>query len=242
MAVMGLRLAGRSNGVAKLHGEVSREMFGDLWPDVPADEVPITSVTNGVHAHTWVAPEMADLLTRHVLPEWHEAEAEPLGAPRRGPRRRALAGPRAGPRGSSSPSCASGCATQLMARGLSASDVEWTDSVLDPKALTIGFARRFATYKRATLLLSQPERLRALLLSGDRPVQLVFAGKSHPADDSGKELIRQIVDVRRRPRGPPPRSCSSRTTTSPSPAPCSRAPTCGSTTPVGRRRRAARRA
>ena len=82
--------------------------------------------------------------------------------------------------------------TQLMARGLSSSDVEWTDSVLDPKALTIGFARRFATYKRATLLLSQPERLKALLLSGDRPVQFVFAGKSHPADDSGKELIRQI--------------------------------------------------
>ncbi len=79
-----------------------------------------------------------------------------------------------------------------MARGLSSSDVEWTEAVLDPKALTIGFARRFATYKRATLLLSQPERLKALLLSGDRPVQFVFAGKSHPADDSGKELIRQI--------------------------------------------------
>jgi starch phosphorylase len=79
-----------------------------------------------------------------------------------------------------------------MARGLSSSDVEWTDSVLDPKALTIGFARRFATYKRATLLLSQPDRLKTLLLSGDRPVQMVFAGKSHPADDSGKELIRQV--------------------------------------------------
>ena len=81
---------------------------------------------------------------------------------------------------------------QLMARGLSSSDVEWTDSVLDPRALTIGFARRFATYKRATLLLSQPDRLKRLLLSGDRPVQLVFAGKSHPADDTGKELIRQV--------------------------------------------------
>ena len=81
---------------------------------------------------------------------------------------------------------------QLMARGLSSSDVEWTEAVLDPRALTIGFARRFATYKRATLLLSQPERLKALLLSGDRPVQMVFAGKSHPADDSGKELIRQV--------------------------------------------------
>ena len=76
MAVMGLRLAGRSNAVAKLHGEVSREMFSDLWPDVPTDEVPITSITNGVHAGTWVAPEMADLLTQHVLPEWHEADAE----------------------------------------------------------------------------------------------------------------------------------------------------------------------
>src|SRR3546814_10500796 len=79
-----------------------------------------------------------------------------------------------------------------MARGHSSSDVEWTNSVLDPKALTICFARRFATYKRATLLLEQPERLKALLLSGDRPVQMVFAGKSHPADDSGKELIRQV--------------------------------------------------
>jgi len=191
MAVMGLRLAGRSNAVAKLHGEVSREMFSDLWPDVPAEEAPITSVTNGVHAHTWVAPEMADLLTRHVLPEWHEAEADrwerlaevgddELWRAREQGREALVAFVRQRLR------------TQLLARGLSSSDVEWTESVLDPRALTIGFARRFATYKRATLLLSQPERLKALLLSGDRPVQLVFAGKSHPADDSGKELIRQV--------------------------------------------------
>src|SRR5205085_9524320 len=76
MAIMGLRLAGRSNAVSSLHGEVSREMFADLWPDVPTDETPITSVTNGVHASTWVAPEMADLLSRYVLPEWHEAESD----------------------------------------------------------------------------------------------------------------------------------------------------------------------
>ncbi len=192
MAVMGLRLAGRSNGVAKLHGVVSREMFGDLWPDVPVDAVPIQSVTNGVHAQTWVAPEMADLLTRHVLPGWHEAEADrwdllaearddELWRVREQGREQLVAFVRQRLR------------EQLMARGQSASDVEWTDSVLDPKALTICFARRFATYKRATLLLSKPERLRALLLSGDRPVQIVFAGKSHPADDSGKELIRQIT-------------------------------------------------
>ena len=191
MAVMGLRLAGRANGVAKLHGAVSREMFGDLWPDVPVEETPITSVTNGVHAHTWVAPEMAELLNHHVLPEWHEAEADrwqlltecrddELWRAREQGREQLVAFVRQRLR------------HQLMARGLSASDVEWTESVLDPKALTICFARRFATYKRATLLLSKPERLRAMLLSGDRPVQLVFAGKSHPADDSGKELIRQL--------------------------------------------------
>jgi starch phosphorylase len=192
MAVMGLRLAGRSNAVARLHGVVSRDMFGDLWPDVPEDEAPITSITNGVHAHTWVSHEMADLLSREVLPDWHEAEAEPwarledvredeLWRVREQGRERLVAFVRDRLR------------TQLMARGQSASDVEWTQSVLDPRALTICFARRFATYKRATLLLSEPDRLKALLLSGHRPVQLVFAGKSHPADDSGKELIRQLT-------------------------------------------------
>jgi starch phosphorylase len=191
MAVMGLRLAGRSNAVAKLHGEVSREMFSDLWPDVPTEETPITSVTNGVHAGTWVAPGMDDLLTQHVLPEWHEAGADrwarleeahddELWRAREQAREALVSFVRQRLR------------AQLMARGLSSSDVEWTESVLDPRALTIGFARRFATYKRATLLLSQPDRLKRLLLSGDRPVQLVFAGKSHPADDSGKELIRQV--------------------------------------------------
>jgi starch phosphorylase len=191
MAVMGLRLAGRANGVAKLHGEVSREMFNDLWPDVPVEETPITSVTNGVHAHTWVAPEMDDLLTRHVLPGWHEADAahwERLTDARDDEVWRA----REQGREATVAFVRQRLRSQLMARGLSSSDVEWTDSVLDPKALTIGFARRFATYKRATLLLSQPERLKALLLSGDRPVQMIFAGKSHPADDTGKELIRQV--------------------------------------------------
>jgi starch phosphorylase len=191
MAVMGLRLAGRSNAVAKLHGEVSRDMFSDLWPEVPAEETPITSVTNGVHAHTWTAPEMAELLTRYVLPEWNEATSE---------RWERLADARDDEVWRAREQGREGMVAfvrqrlriQLMARGLSSSDVEWTDSVLDPKALTIGFARRFATYKRATLLLSQPDRLKTLLLSGDRPVQMVFAGKSHPADDSGKELIRQV--------------------------------------------------
>jgi glycogen phosphorylase len=192
MAVMGLRLAGRSNGVAQLHGQVSRKMFADLWPDLPTDETPIISITNGVHAHTWVSPEMADVFTRHVLPDWDEAgpaaweqifempDDELWRAREQGRgrlvtfvRRRLKEGARA--------------------RGLAGSDVAWADEVLDPRVLTVGFARRFATYKRATLLLSQPDRLKALLLSPDRPIQLVFAGKAHPADEAGKEMIRQIV-------------------------------------------------
>jgi starch phosphorylase len=203
MAVMGLRLAGRSNAVAKLHGAVSRRMFSPLWPGVPEDETPITSVTNGVHASSWVSSAMQDLLERCVLPEWHEAGRDrwarvrdvgddEIWRVRETERERLVQSARRHLRSS------------LLSRGVSASETAWCDEVLDPRALTIGFARRFATYKRATLLLSQPERLRALLLSVDRPVQLVFAGKAHPADDAGKELIRQIVtfssspDVRHR--------------------------------------------
>jgi starch phosphorylase len=203
MAVMGLRLAGRSNGVSKLHGAVSREMFADLWPGVPPDEVPITSITNGVHAGTWVSPEMSDLLGRRVLPEWAEAgpdrwamidEAadDEIWRVREQGRERLVQFVRRHLRESS------------MARGVSVSDVAWCDEVLDPEALTICFARRFATYKRANLMLSQPERLLALLRSTHHPVQFVFAGKAHPADEAGKEMIRQIVafaagaDVRHR--------------------------------------------
>jgi len=203
MAIMGLRLAGRSNAVSELHGEVSREMFGDLWPDLPRDETPITSITNGVHAHTWTSPEIGDLLTRYVRPEWYEADPaawarvseapdDELWRAREQGRERLVTFVRRRLRESA------------LARGASSSSVAWADEALDPRVLTIGFARRFATYKRANLLLSQPERLKALLLSPERPVQFVFAGKAHPADEAGKEMIRQIVacaaelDVRHR--------------------------------------------
>ncbi len=192
MAVMGFRLAARANGVARLHGEVSRQMFQPLWPDVPVDEVPIGSITNGVHARTWVSAEMNDLLTRHVHPHWGEAPAsdwsriedatdDEIWRVREQGKDRLIALVRDKIRRSA------------VARGQAPSDVAWADEVFDSRALTIGFARRFATYKRATLLLSQPDRLRALLTSTDRPVQFVFAGKAHPADDHGKEMIRQIV-------------------------------------------------
>ena len=198
MAVMGLHLAGLANGVSQLHGEVSRTMFQGLWPNMPADELPIRSVTNGVHAPTWTSPEMDDLLSRAIVPAWHEADKaawarvgdvrdDELWRVREQGRERLVAFVRERLR-----SAAAG-------RGVSSSDASWCDEVLDPRALTIGFARRFASYKRATLLLSQPERLKALLLSTERPVQLVFAGKAHPADDVGKEMIRQIVQFSRDP-------------------------------------------
>ncbi|MGQ0519771.1 MAG: alpha-glucan family phosphorylase [Actinomycetota bacterium] len=198
MAVMGLRLAGMSNGVAKLHGAVSRSMFSGLWPDVPPEEGPIASVTNGVHARTWVSADMDDLLSRHMVPAWDEADAsmwtrlesardDELWRVREQNRERLVGFVR------------QRLKSAALARGVSESDVAWCDEVFDPRILTIGFARRFAAYKRATLLLSQPERLKALLLSPDNPVQIVFSGKAHPADDVGKEMIRQIVQFSRDP-------------------------------------------
>ncbi len=192
MAVMGFRLASRSNAVSKLHGEVSRHIFNDLWPDVPADEVPIGSVTNGVHVPTWLGPEISEVLDRRFPPEWAETgnskwskvqeipDAE-LWRARERARERLVYFVR------------DRLKKQLLARGVAEAEAAWTDEVLDPSILTIGFARRFAPYKRGTLILSDVDRLKRLLLSGDRPIQIVFAGKAHPLDDPGKELIRQLV-------------------------------------------------
>ena len=205
MAVMGLRLAGRSNGVAALHGEVSREMFADLWPDVPADEVPIASVTNGVHAPTWVSPEMADVLSRHVLPEWHEA-----GAERWARARRRVPTTSSGGRGSrvasgSSRSCRRGCAgSSSAARPVASPTSTWTDEVLDPKALTICFARRFATYKRATLL-PLPARAPEGAAPVRRPAGAVRVRRQGPPGRRrGQGADPPDRRLRRRPRGPPP--------------------------------------
>ncbi len=180
MAVMGLRLAARSNGVAALHGATSREMFRPLWPDVPVPEVPIGSITNGVHGQTWVSSRVDSLLTRVVGENWWSADRERWNAVR-------------GVDAADAWATISDGRDELirLARSRLGADV------LDPRALTIGFARRFATYKRATLLLSDPDRLRALLQDRDRPVQLVFAGKAHPADEAGKELIQRIEQFAR---------------------------------------------
>ena len=198
MAVMCLRVSGKANAVSKLHGQVSRHMFQNLWPGIPLEEIPITSITNGVHGRTWVTSGMAELYDRYVLPEWGEASPDrwahidaarddEIWRVKEHGREQLVAFIRKRLRDSA------------IAQGVSELDLDWCESVFDPRILTIGFARRFAEYKRATLLLSEPERLRALLLSPDRPIQLVFAGKAHPADDLGKQMIRQIVQFARDP-------------------------------------------
>jgi starch phosphorylase len=195
MAHMGLRLAQRANGVSKLHGEVSRDMFGDLWPGFDAGEVPIGSVTNGVHGPTWAARDISKLL----------GESEMDGGSSIEPVTDSLLWElRCGLRAKLVDEVRRRLRESWLNRGASALELGWTDSVFDPEVLTVGFARRVPTYKRLTLMLRDPDRLRALLLDPERPVQLVVAGKSHPADDSGKALIQQIVrfadqaDVRHR--------------------------------------------
>jgi starch phosphorylase len=176
MAHMGLRLAQRANGVSKLHGEVSREMFHGMWPGFDTAEVPITSVTNGVHGPTWAAPATLDLIDNET-----SISDRRLWSLRCELRTRLVTEVRRRVRAA------------WLTRGASALELDWTESVFDPDVLTVGFARRAATYKRLTLMLRDPDRLRALLLDPERPVQLVVAGKSHPADDGGKSLIQQIV-------------------------------------------------
>ncbi len=192
MAVMGLRLGQRANGVSTLHGQVSRTMFAGLWPGFDTDEVPIASITNGVHAASWVATEIRDLLAENVGLDnaqeqvgWESARQiapDRLWATKRVLRERLVADVRQRLRAS------------WVQRGASDAELGWINDVLDPDVLTIGFARRVPSYKRLTLMLSDPARLKALLLDPQRPVQLVIAGKSHPADDGGKRLIQQLVE------------------------------------------------
>jgi starch phosphorylase len=170
---LALRTAARCNGVSELHGEVARRMWAHLWPGRPVDEVPIGHVTNGVHAPTWVSPELADALLETGLdvaarePAWERAaglDLERLADVRRRKKDDLL---------------------RLV--------VERTGTALDPEALTVGFARRFATYKRADLLLGRPEELAALLADPERPLQLVFAGKAHPDDADGKAVLTRVA-------------------------------------------------
>jgi starch phosphorylase len=200
MTVLAIRLANIVNGVSKLHGSVSRKMWHAIWPDLPEPELPIISITNGVHTASWLAPEMAQLYDRYLGTQWlqrpsehsvwkradHIPDAE-LWRTHERRRERLVAFARVRLR------------NQLRRRGATPAEVARADEVLDPEALTIGFARRSATYKRGTLIFRDVERLAAIINNKDRPVQLIFAGKAHPRDHGGKELIAEILHMARRP-------------------------------------------
>jgi glycogen phosphorylase len=200
MAHMGLRLAQRANGVSLLHGKVSRGMFNELWPGFDSSEVPIGSITNGVHAPTWAAPEWLELgrelvgnddlgMLREpqVWERLHQVDPGHMWSIRSQLRARLVEEVRARLRQS------------WLERGASDAELGWISTAFDPDVLTIGFARRVPTYKRLTLMLRDAERLEKLLLDADRPIQLIVAGKSHPADDGGKALIQQVVRFADRP-------------------------------------------
>lgn len=197
MAMMGLRLAQRANGVSTLHGKVSREMFAGLWPGFDAEEVPITSITNGVHAPTWVAPEVLRLGARQVGPGRTDDALSVGGSQRwdavaRIPDREVWE-LRRHLREQLVQEVRERLAAGWRQRGAGPAELGWIDGVLDPEVLTIGFARRVPSYKRLTLMLSDRDRLMKLLLHPERPVQIVVAGKAHPADDGGKRLVQELV-------------------------------------------------
>jgi starch phosphorylase len=200
MTVLALKLANVSNGVSKLHGRVSRKMWRNIWPDLPEVEVPITSITNGVHSFSWVSPEIAQLYDRYLGTPWRERPEDPAAwrrietlpdselwrtHERRRERLVAFARER--------------LKAQIRRRGAAPHEIARAEEALDPEALTVGFARRFATYKRGTLIFRNLDRLNQIINHKDRPVQFIFAGKAHPKDQGGKELIAEIIHVARRP-------------------------------------------
>ena len=191
MAHMGLRLGGRANGVSLLHGAVSREMFADLWPGFDPNEVPIGSITNGVHGASWMSREIMEIAEREVGAETMELGGEWSGLNRIGDAE--LWGIRRVLRERLVGEIRRRIKASALQRGMSEAELGWTTSAFDPDVLTIGFARRVPSYKRLTLMLRDPDRLRALLLHPEHPIQIVIAGKSHPADDHGKQLIAQMV-------------------------------------------------
>jgi starch phosphorylase len=201
MTILALRMASFSNGVSRLHGEVSRQLWRNLWPGVPEEEVPITHVTNGVHFQSWISQEMEQLYERYLGPSWREQPAEQSVWRRvesiaaeelwhtHERRRERLVG-----------FTRKRLHAQMKRRGASQAEVETVEDALRPDVLTIGFARRFAAYKRATLLLRDKARLAGILNDPKKPVQIIFAGKAHPMDDAGKALIQQIISLAREPQ------------------------------------------
>ncbi len=201
MGIFALKIAGKKNGVSKLHGEVSRELFADVWPHIAPSESPITYVTNGIHTCTWLAPKLKELYNKYLIPYWQDNMHEDFVWEKiksipddklwkvHTDRKIKLL------------SLVKENVTQRLRReGVSYDEINEITSKLNPNALTIGFARRFATYKRATLIFKDLERITQILNDEQRPVQLIFAGKAHPADKEGQELVRYINEISMKPQ------------------------------------------
>ena len=196
MGILALKVAGKKNGVSKLHGAVSRELFGDVWPEIAANESPITYVTNGIHTCSWLAPSLKELYNKYLIPYWqdniHQDEVwkninnipnQELWGIHQQRKQKLLE------------LVKESTTNRLRRSGYSYEEINDITSKLNPNALTIGFARRFATYKRATLIFKDLERITQILNNADRPVQLIFAGKAHPADKEGQDLIKRIHEI-----------------------------------------------
>ena len=201
MGILALKIAGRKNGVSKLHGAVSRELFGDVWPEVPANESPIGYVTNGVHICSWVAPAIKELYNEYLKPYWqddisndetwndiYKIPNEKLWAVHQARKVKLLK------------IVKDSTTARLRRYNYGYDEIEKLTSGLDPNALTIGFARRFATYKRATLIFRDLERITQICNEKNQPVQFIFAGKAHPRDVEGQHLIRYIHELSLKPQ------------------------------------------
>ena len=196
MGILALKVAGKKNGVSKLHGAVSRELFAEVWPEIAANESPIGYVTNGIHTCSWLSPSLKQLYNKYLIPYWQDKiqydyvwekikniPDDKLWEAHQARKQKLLT------------LVKNNVTERLRRSGYNYDDINAITSKLDPNALTIGFARRFATYKRATLIFKVLERITQILNNADRPVQLIFAGKAHPADKQGQDLIKFIHDV-----------------------------------------------
>ncbi len=201
MGILALKVAGKKNGVSKLHGEVSRELFGEVWPNISAEESPITHITNGIHTCTWLAPNLKELYNKYLTPYWQdtiyddETWKKIVNIPNKElwnvhkDRKIKLLN-----------LVKQNVTNRLKSAGVGYDEIKDIVSKLNPDALTIGFARRFATYKRATLIFKDLERITQILNDADKPVQIIFAGKAHPADKEGQDLIKYIHEISMKPQ------------------------------------------
>ena len=205
MGILALKVSGKKNGVSKLHGEVSRELFGEVWPNIAANESPITYVTNGIHTCSWLAPKIKELynkyLTSPTTPYWQEKihldetwkrvkniPDEELWDAHLERKQRLIE------------LVKENTTTRLRKAGVNYDEIKEITSKISPDDLIIGFARRFATYKRATLIFSDLERITQILNDSNTPVRIIFAGKAHPADKEGQDLIRYIHEISMKPQ------------------------------------------